>query len=183
MQNSTPLWLTYFLLFTHTPFYTHHDYALHCVQCLLIHSYKIYIFLSRQQAHQTLVCAEVHRAVFLSISFQAVCAEWTDPCSKPYLLYFYYTYAVSWSTYFPSTLWLMTIFSASVLNSSAIKELLVINAWSERRCKSASTRQTQLTTCTYHSAFSLQFLPPISIPSLCHFIFVFVLNQRDGPRV
>ena len=111
-----------------SPFYTHHDCALHCVWCSLIRSHKIYIFLSRQRARQTLVCAEVCTTVFLSISFQAVCRVNWSMFYTLFALFLLHTY--SQSTYFP---WVSNnTFSASALNSSAIKEHLVINAWSER---------------------------------------------------
>ena len=132
-----------------SPFYTHHDCALHCVLCSLIRLHEIYIFLSCQRARQTLVCAEVCTTVFLSISFQAVCRVNWSMLYTLFALFLLHTY--SWSTYFP---WVSNnIFSASTLNSSVIEEHLVINAWSKRQCKSVSTRQMQLTTCMYHSAF------------------------------
>ena len=143
-----------------SPFYTHHDCALHCVLCSLIRLHEIYIFLSCQWACQTLVCAEVCTTVFLSISFQAVCRMNWSMFYTLFALFLLYTY--SWSTYFPQVS--NNIFSASTLNLSVIKEHLMINVWSERQCKSVSTRQMQLTACTYHSAFYYNSFPPFPLP-------------------
>ena len=107
-----------------SPFYTHHDCALHCVLCLLICLHEIYIFLSCQRARQTLVCAEVCTTVFLSISFQAVCRVNWSMFYTLFALFLLHTY--SRSTYFPRVS--NDTFSASALNSSVIKEHLVINA-------------------------------------------------------
>ena len=155
MQNGTLLRPTHFLLFTHIMI------ALSTVfnVCWFAHMKSIF-FHRCQWAHQTLVCAEVCRTVFLSISFQAVCRVNWSMFYTLFALFLLHTY--SWSTYFPRVS--DDTFSASALNSSAIEEHLVINAWSERQHKSVSTRQMQLTTCKYHSAFYYNSFPLFPLP-------------------